>query len=135
MANTFGLYKPNSTLNDQGIKNYRRVFFNLNEDELFEAAIQRSEGVEGIGGSLLVKTGKFTGRSPNDKYIVFSKSSQSEIWWDNNAQMKAKYFNRLHADMLDFVNDKELFVQDLYAGADPDHRINVRVISELVWHK
>ena len=134
MANTFGLYNPNSTLNDQGIKNYRSVFFNLNEDELFEAAIQRSEGVEGIGGSLLVKTGKFTGRSPNDKYIVFSKSSESEIWWDNNAQMKAKYFNRLHADMLDFINDKELFVQDLYAGADPDHRINVRVISELVWH-
>ncbi len=134
MANTFGLYNPNSTLNDQGIKNYRSVFFNLNEAELFEAAIQRSEGVEGIGGSLLVKTGKFTGRSPNDKYIVFSKSSEHEIWWNNNAQMKAKHFDRLHADMLDFINDKELFVQDLYAGADPDHRINIRVISELVWH-
>jgi phosphoenolpyruvate carboxykinase (ATP) len=134
MANTFGLYNPNSTLNDQGIKNCRSVFFNLNEAELFEAAIQRSEGVEGIGGSLLVKTGKFTGRSPNDKYIVFSKSSEHEIWWNNNAQMKAKHFDRLHADMLDFINDKELFVQDLYAGADPDHRINIRVISELVWH-
>ena len=134
MENTFGLYNTNYTIDCHGINNYSRVFYNLNESELFEAAIERSEGTEGIGRSLLVTTGIFTGRSPKDKYIVVSKSTENEIWWANNAKMTSDSFTQLQTDMLNFISNKELFVQDLYGGADPEHRINVRLISELAWH-
>ena len=106
----------------------------MNERELLDASLERSEGTEGLGGTLLVTTGKFTGRSPKDKYIVLSKSNESEIWWEINSKMAAKFFVNLYRDMLEFIADKDLFIQDLYAGADPKNRINVRVISELVWH-
>ena len=134
MNNAIGLYNPNFSLDHQGIKQYHRAFYNLNESELLAASLERSEGTEGLGGTLLVTTGKFTGRSPKDKYIVLSKSNESEIWWENNSKMEAEFFVNLYRDMLEFIADKDLFIQDLYAGADPKNRINVRVISELVWH-
>ena len=134
MQNTFGLYNPNYLIDRQGLKYYRSAYYNLNENELVEAAVERSEGTEGLGGSLLVTTGEFTGRSPNDKYIVVSKSNESEIWWDNNSRMNVGSFVQLQTDMLNFVSNKELFIQDLYGGAEQEHRINVRLISELAWH-
>ena len=134
MNKAIGLYNPNFSLDHQGIEEYQRAFYNLNERELLEASLERSEGTEGLGGTLLVTTGKFTGRSPRDKYIVLSKSNESEIWWEINSKMEAKFFVNLYRDMLEFIADKDLFIQDLYAGADPKNRINVRVISELVWH-
>ena len=134
MQNTFGLYNLNDPIDHQGLKNYRSAYYNLNENELVEAAVERSEGTEGLGGSLLVTTGVFTGRSPNDKYIVVSKSNESEIWWDNNSKMNLASFIQLKTDMLNFVSNKELFIQDLYGGAEHEHRINVRLISELAWH-
>ena len=134
MNKAIGLYNPNFSLDHQGIKEYQRAFYNLNERELLDASLERSEGTEGLGGTLLVTTGKFTGRSPRDKYIVLSKSNESEIWWENNSKMEAEFFVNLYRDMLEFIADKDLFIQDLYAGADPKNRINVRVISELVWH-
>ena len=134
MQNTFGLYNPTYPIDRQGLKYYRSAYYNLNENELVEAAVERSEGTEGLGGSLLVTTGEFTGRSPNDKYIVVSKSNESEIWWDNNSRMNVGSFVQLQTDMLNFVSNKELFIQDLYGGAEQEHRINVRLISELAWH-
>ena len=134
MQNTFGLHNRNYPIDHQGLKNYRSAYYNLNENELVEAAVERSEGTEGLGGSLLVTTGVFTGRSPNDKYIVVSKSNESEIWWDNNSKMNLASFIQLKTDMLNFVSNKELFIQDLYGGAEHEHRINVRLISELAWH-
>ncbi len=134
MQDIFGLHNPNNPIDHQGIKNYRSVYYNLNETELVEAAVKRSEGTEGLGGSLLVTTGVFTGRSPNDKYIVVSKSNESEIWWDNNSKMNLESFIQLRTDMLNFVSNKELFIQDLYGGAEREHRINIRLISELAWH-
>ena len=134
MQDIFGLHNPNNPIDHQGIKNYRSVYYNLNETELVEAAVKRSEGTEGLGGSLLVTTGEFTGRSPNDKYIVVSKSNESEIWWDNNSRMNVESFTQLQTDMLNFVSNKELFIQDLYGGAEREHRINIRLISELAWH-
>ena len=134
MQNTFGLYNPNYLIDRQGLKYYRSAYYNLNENELVEAAVERSEGTEGLGGSLLVTTGEFTGRSPNDKYIVVSKSNESEIWWDNNSRMNVGSFVQLQTDMLIFLSNKELFIQDLYGGAEQENRINVRLFSELAWH-
>ena len=116
MNKAIGLYNPKFSLDHQGIKEYQRAFYNLNERELLDASLERSEGTEGLGGTLLVTTGKFTGRSPRDKYIVLSKSNESEIWWENNSKMEAEFFVNLYRDMLAFIADKDLFIQDLYAG-------------------
>ncbi len=97
-------------------------------------AITAGEGVLGQGGALLVNTGKFTGRSPKDKHVVRSPLTEDTIWWDNNAPMTPEAFDRLHADMMEHVKGKTLTVQDLYAGADAAHRLDVRVVTELAWH-
>ena len=95
---------------------------------------KRKEGELGVGGTLIVNTGKFTGRSPKDKHVVISPSTEKKIWWEQNAKMEQESFNVLYADMLHHMKGKKLYVQDLFAGAEKNHRINIRVISELVWH-
>lgn len=83
---------------------------------------------------MLVKTGKFTGRSPKDKHVVVSATTEDTIWWDTNGRMTADAFDVLHVDMLAHMTGKDYFVQDLFAGADPSYRIGVRIVSELAWH-
>ena len=79
-------------------------------------------------------TGKYTGRSPKDKHVVRSAATEDTIWWENNAAMAPDAFDRLHADMLEHMKGGEYFVQDLFGGADPEHRLDVRVVTELAWH-
>lgn len=122
------------TLEASGFPGAAQVHYNLLEPALVEAAVRRGEGELGQGGTLLVTTGKHTGRSPKDKFVVREASVESTIWWENNAPMEAEAFDRLHADMVAHIAGAELFVQDLYAGADPEHRLNVRVVTELAWH-
>ncbi len=76
-------------------------------------------------------TGRYTGRAPNDKFIVKTDITADTIWWDNTAALSPAHFEMLHRDMLNHMKGSEYFVQDLYAGADPDHRLDVRVVSEL----
>ncbi len=121
-------------LEDQGIQGLGTVYYNLTEPALIEAAVQRGEGRLGIGGAFLCSTGQFTGRSPKDKFVVRSASVEDSIWWDNNAPMAPDAFAQLHADMLAHMQGRDYFVQDLYAGADPAHRLDVRVVTELAWH-
>ncbi|NBX42825.1 MAG: phosphoenolpyruvate carboxykinase [Rhodobacteraceae bacterium] len=111
-----------------------QVHYNLLEPALIQAALTRNEGRLGKGGTLLVSTGKYTGRSPKDKFVVATPSVEPHIWWDNNARMEMDAFDRLYSDMVAHMKGGEYFVQDLYAGADADHRLDVRVISELAWH-
>jgi phosphoenolpyruvate carboxykinase (ATP) len=125
---------PSQTLEAQGITGLGAVHYNLLEPALMEAAVGRGEGKIGLGGTLLVSTGAFTGRSPKDKHIVKSPGVADTIWWENNAAMSPEGFDRLYADMLAHMKGGEYFVQDLYGGADADHRLDVRVISELAWH-
>ncbi|WP_309667793.1 phosphoenolpyruvate carboxykinase [Tabrizicola sp.] len=125
---------PRHSLHDQGITGVGRVHYNLTEAALVEAAVKRGEGRLGRGGAFLCATGRFTGRSPKDKFVVRTPLTEGTVWWDNNAAMPADAFARLKADMLAHVQGSELFVQDLYAGADPLHRLDVRVVTELAWH-
>ena len=129
-----GLFNPQFKLSDQNINGYSEAFYNLTEPSLMDHSIKRNEGELGVGGSLLVNTGKFTGRSPKDKHIVVSSTNENKIWWERNARMEPKEFDLLYQDMLDHLNEKSLYVQDLFAGAEKDNQINVRIISELVWH-
>ena len=125
---------PNCKLEDQGISGLGQVHYNLLEPALIEAAIRRGEGHLGLGGTFLVSTGAKTGRSPKDKFVVRTPLVEDTIWWDNNAPMEPEAFDRLHADMLAHMKGKEYFIQDLFGGADPEQRLDVRVVSELAWH-
>ncbi len=121
-------------LEDQGIQGLGTIYYNLTEPALVEAAVQCGEGRLGLGGAFLCSTGQFTGRSPKDKFVVRTANVESSIWWDNNSPMAPDAFARLHADMLAHMQGRDYFVQDLYAGADPVHRLDVRVVTELAWH-
>ena len=131
---TQGRVNPNQTLETQGITGVAVAHYNYAEPALVEAAVLRGEGRLGRGGAFLCSTGQFTGRSPKDKFVVRTATTENTIWWDNNAAMSPEAYARLKADMLAHVKGGELFVQDLYAGADPMHRLDVRVVTELAWH-
>ena len=129
-----GRVNPMNRLEDQGIKGIGRAYYNLLEPSLVHEAVARGEGRLGKGGTFLVSTGKHTGRSPKDKFVVRTPSVEDTIWWENNAPMAPEAFDRLHADMMAHLQGRDVFVQDLYAGADPEHRLDVRVVTELAWH-
>ncbi|MCA2014340.1 phosphoenolpyruvate carboxykinase [Cereibacter sphaeroides] len=131
---TAGRVNPNYKLEDQGITGLGSVAYNLIEPALVEAALTRGEGTLGKGGAFLVSTGQFTGRSPKDKFVVRTPSVEDTIWWDNNKPMAPEAFDRLYADMLAHMQGRDYFVQDLFGGADAEHRLDVRVVSELAWH-
>jgi len=131
---TNGRVNPSHTLAQQGITGLGHVYYNDIEAQLIEAAIARGEGRLGLGGAFLVSTGAHTGRSPKDKFVVRTPSVEDTIWWDNNKPMDPAAFDRLHADMLAHMQGKDYFVQDLFAGADTEHRLDVRVVTELAWH-
>jgi phosphoenolpyruvate carboxykinase (ATP) len=131
---TDGRVNPGQRLEDQGFKGLGKVWYNLLEPDLVTAALCHHEGTLGIGGTLLVETGSHTGRSPKDKFVVRTAAEEGKIWWENNPPMDPEAFDRLHADMLDHMKGGEYYVQDLFAGADPEYRLDVRVITELAWH-
>ncbi len=131
---TIGRVNPAHTLEDQGITGLGAVHYNLIEPALMNAAVERGEGTIGNGGTFLVTTGVYTGRSPKDKHVVRTPGVEDKIWWENNAAMEPAAFDQLYDDMLAHMKGRDYFVQDLYAGADATHRLDVRVVTELAWH-
>jgi phosphoenolpyruvate carboxykinase (ATP) len=127
--------EPAFGLDDQGIAAGALVHWNLGEAQLVEQAVCRGEGLLAKDGPLVVQTGKHTGRSAKDKFIVRDAETESTIWWDNNASMTPVHFAALKQDFLAALAQKsELFVADLYGGSQPEHRVRVRVVNELAWH-
>ncbi|MFT5868005.1 MAG: phosphoenolpyruvate carboxykinase (ATP) [Paracoccaceae bacterium] len=129
-----GSVNPNHTLSHQGLTGLGTVYYNLLEPALVEEAIIRGEGTLGQGGAFLTTTGKHTGRSPKDKFVVRTPAVEDSIWWENNAPMTPNAFDILHADMTAHMAGRDYFVQDLFGGADPAYRLDVRVVTELAWH-
>jgi phosphoenolpyruvate carboxykinase (ATP) len=107
---------------------------NTGHAELVELAISRGEGRFSASGAVAVETGVHTGRSVQDKFIVRDASTEAAIWWDNNKAMTPQQFDLLWADFRRHADTRELFVQDLYAGASPAHRLNARIFAEYAWH-
>jgi phosphoenolpyruvate carboxykinase (ATP) len=108
---------------------------NLTAAELYEETIRRKDGVVAEGGALVVRTGQFTGRSPKDKFVVREPSSEKHVWWGEvNRPLDEARFHTLHGRVLAYLQGRELFIQDSYAGADPAFRVPVRLISESPWH-
>jgi len=127
--------KPRFDLHEQGLRHLGRIYWNLTPEHLYEHAICRGEGQLGLGGSFVVNTGKHTGRSPRDKYIVEEKGTKDTVWWGPiNQPIGPDRFHSLHQRMLAYLQGRELFVQDLHAGADPEYRLPVRVITDSAWH-
>ena len=118
-----------------GITRAGHVHWNLGVAALYEEAIRRGEGALSRDGALVCSTGKYTGRSPNDKFVVREASSEANIDWGKvNKPFDPTKFDALHARMMAYLADKELFVLDAYAGADAAYRLPVRIVTEMAWH-
>src|SRR5258707_10321291 len=112
-----------------------RLRWTLSPAALYEEAVRRQEGLIAAGGPLACRTGQHTGRSPNDKFVVRESSSEANIAWGKvNRPMDAAQFDLLHRDFLAAAKDKELFVQDCYAGGEPDYLLPIRDITQLNSH-
>lgn len=127
---------PSHGLDAQGIATSAEIFWNLTTAPLVEQAVRRGEGELAKAGPLVVKTGKHTGRSAQDKFTVKDSSTADVIWWNKgNKPMEPANFANLKADFLAALGEKKtLFVQDLFGGSQPEHRVRVRVINEYAWH-
>ncbi len=122
-------------LENHGIQNVNMVYWNLSTPQLIEEAIRRREGRLAHLGPLVVRTGHHTGRSPNDKFIVREPSSEDKVWWGKvNQPMEPEKFNVLHQRLLAYLQGRDIFVQDCFAGADPVYRLPIRIITETAWH-
>ncbi|MDJ0800936.1 MAG: phosphoenolpyruvate carboxykinase [Calothrix sp. MO_167.B12] len=129
------LPRSHYNLEQQGILNTGNVYWNLSTPALYEEAIRRREGVLAHLGPLVVRTGEHTGRSANDKFIVQEPGTTNEVWWGKiNKPLSEEHFDTLHDRMLAYIQGRELFVQDCYAGADAAYRLGIRVITETAWH-
>lgn len=118
-----------------GIRNVDRAYWNFPTAALYEEVVRRREGVFAHLGPLVVRTGDHTGRSPNDKFIVREPSCEDKVWWGKvNRPFTPEKFDGLHQRVLTYLQGRDVFIQNCYAGADPSHRLPIRIITETAWH-
>jgi phosphoenolpyruvate carboxykinase (ATP) len=130
----FGKKFNDYRLDQIGISGSKHVYWNLTPGELYEEAIQRREGLIVEDGPLLVHTGKYTGRSPNDKFIVQEPGSLDKVWWGNvNHPLSDEKFKIFEKRFLAHAGTQDLFIEDVYVGADKEHRLAIRVITDTAW--
>ncbi|MQA66607.1 MAG: phosphoenolpyruvate carboxykinase [Alphaproteobacteria bacterium] len=130
-----GPIRSNYGLDQHGISGARSVSWNLEAPTLYEEAVRRNEGLIAPGGAFVVETGEYTGRSPKDKFIVEEPSSKGDIWWGSvNQGISEASFKKIRDKIVAYYRDRDLFVQDVYAGADKGYRIGARVVTETAWH-
>ncbi|MEW6576611.1 MAG: phosphoenolpyruvate carboxykinase [Pseudomonadota bacterium] len=127
---------PNFSLEKQGINTSAKIFWNLGTAPLVESALANGEGKLAKDGPLVVQTGKHTGRSASDKFIVRDANTESTIHWGKtNVAMDPAHFAALKEDFYAALAAKDkLYVADLFGGSQPEYRVNVRVINEFAWH-
>ncbi|WP_242919004.1 phosphoenolpyruvate carboxykinase (ATP) [Pontibacter liquoris] len=117
-----------------GILEAKEVLWNLPPAALVEEAIKNAEGYLTDTGALMCDTGKFTGRSPKDRFIVKDERTADTVWWgDINIGFDPEKFDLLQKKMVDFLKDRKLYVRDAYAGAHPDYRLNLRIVNTQAW--
>jgi phosphoenolpyruvate carboxykinase (ATP) len=118
-----------------GLTNLKAIHANLSPAQLYEEAIARKEVELSADGAVVAKTGQHTGRSPNDKYVVRDAATEKDVDWGKvNQPYEPAAFAALKDRISAWLGGKEVFVQDLYAGADPSHRLPIRVITTHAWH-
>lgn len=129
-----GLKSKTFDLSNLGLK-VKSAKWNLSPAELIEETVKNDEGVLTDTGALMCDTGQFTGRSPKDRFIVEDEKTKDSVWWGNiNIAFAPEKFDQLLEKMTKFLEDKDVYVRDAYAGADKTHRLRVRVINTMAWH-
>ncbi|HLF74388.1 MAG TPA: phosphoenolpyruvate carboxykinase (ATP) [Anaerolineales bacterium] len=127
--------KADFNLANHGANNLRLAYWNLPTEALYEEAIFRGEGITSRGGPFIAHTGKHTARSANDKFVVRHPDSEGDVWWGTyNRPFDMQKFEGLYTRLLGYLQGKDVFVEDLYAGAQEDYRLPVRFVTEHAWH-
>jgi len=125
---------PKDPLHKHGIQTFKAAHWNLSPETLVEHTIAQGHGVLSDLGAVVIKTGKFTGRSPKDRYIVKDSITQDTVDWGAvNQPYNAEGFDRLKGGITEYLGDKEIYVRDVYACADENYRLKIRVIAEYPW--
>jgi phosphoenolpyruvate carboxykinase (ATP) len=122
-------------LEHHGLANPGAVYWNLAAPALYEEIAFRKEGRVSQGGPVVAMTGKHTGRSASDKFIVREPDSEGHVWWGQyNRPFNPDKFEELFSRLQGYLQGHDLFVQDCYAGADPEYRLPIRIVTEHAWH-
>jgi phosphoenolpyruvate carboxykinase (ATP) len=122
-------------LDNHGIRNPGTVYWNLDPAVLVEHAVRRGEGHLADGGPFNAVTAPHTGRSPNDRFVVREPGSEENVWWGKvNVAIEQEKYDLLRGEVLEHLEGQDLYVRDMWAGADPGYRLPVRVITPNAWH-
>ncbi|MBI5186610.1 MAG: phosphoenolpyruvate carboxykinase (ATP) [Nitrospinae bacterium] len=118
-----------------GIKKASTVYWNLSTASLYEKIVDNNEGHIAHGGALVVRTGYYTGRAPNDKFIIKEPSSEHDVWWGKvNKPLAEDKFDALYNRVMVYLMGRDLYVQEVLAGADPEFEFPIRIITQDAWH-
>ncbi len=132
--NEYGMKSDSASLEALGLQHVANAYWNLSPAELVEETILLEQGVLTDTGALAVDTGKFTGRSPKDKFIVCDEKTENAVWWgDINIKFDPAKFDKLYDRVCAYLGGKDIYIRDSFACADPEFRLNVRVINETPW--
>ena len=127
--------KSDFGLDNHGLNNLRKVYWNLPTEALYEEIVFRNEGKISKSGPIVVETGKHTARAANDKFIVREATTEENVWWGQyNRPFNSEKFDELFARLQGFLQGRDVFVQDCFGGADLNYRLPIRVITEYAWH-
>ena len=130
-----GILASDYGLQNHGLVNLRRVYWNLSTAALYEEIVFRSEGVLTHRGPVLVSTGKHTARAAADKFVVREQSTEDRVWWGTyNRPFTSENFSSLLTRLQGYLQGRDVFVQDCFAGADPDYSMPIRIITQKAWH-
>ena len=129
-------YSPSRVgINEHGIGQHGDLYWNLPAPQLYEHAIRNGEAKLAANGAMVCTTGPHTGRSPNDKFLVDEETTTKDIWWGKfNRSITPAQFDQLHQRVVKHYQTKDLYVRDMFAGADESSRLSIRVITETAWH-
>ncbi len=129
--NEYGTKPKNADLGSIGLEHVSDAFWNLEPAELVEHILLNGQGELASSGAIAIDTGEFTGRSPKDKFCVKDAKTEHTVWWgDVNFPITSEQFDRLHGKLKVYLQNREVYVKDAYACADPAYRLNLRVVAE-----
>ncbi|WP_192820784.1 phosphoenolpyruvate carboxykinase (ATP) [Rufibacter sp. LB8] len=130
----FGNNQTPMDLKSLGINQAKEIAWNLTPAQLVEEALKNNEGYLTDTGALMCDTGKFTGRSPKDRFVVKDENTENSVWWgDVNIAFAPEKFDALYQKMVAFLADRKLYVRDAFAGAHPEYRLNLRIVNTQAW--
>ena len=130
---TTGTIQNDKTLERYGLKNVT-VNWNLSPQKLQKITVEKGMGKETANGTLAINTGKFTGRSPQDRFLVKDNYTTDKVWWGKtNKAISPENFDKLETEVKKYLSGKEIYARDGYVCADPEFRTNIRTVTELPW--